>query len=121
MNRSYWILVDKVPVPTDDLYAWADWLKNANRNLRRNAYQCHGKRFWISTVFLPLDYNFTDEGPPILFETMVFEDHSYVGVMGERWSSYDEALAGHEMLYNRAKVEYLGIKKSLSGHYKRKP
>lgn len=26
----------------------------------------------MSTVFLGLDHNFCDEGPPLLFETMVF-------------------------------------------------
>lgn len=48
----------------------------------------------VSTVFLGIDHNFDDEGPPILFETMVF------GLLGEeeqqwRYASYEDAVEGH--------------------------
>lgn len=47
---------------------------------------------WVSTVFLQSDHAFRD-GPPILFETLVFggdhADHM------QRYSTWDEAVAGH--------------------------
>lgn len=61
---------------------------------------------WVSTVFLPIDHNFMGDGPPVLFETMVF-------VRGEaaeyqrRYSSWDEAVRGHEEIveHMRRKLE----------------
>lgn len=47
----------------------------------------------VSTVFLSLDHNFTLEGPPILFETMVFggqHDHYQ-----RRYRTLGEAKKGH--------------------------
>jgi hypothetical protein len=47
---------------------------------------------FVSTVFLGVDHNWGD-GPPILFETMVFR-----GLLDERqwrYATWDEAAAGH--------------------------
>lgn len=52
----------------------------------------------LSTVFLGIDHNFGD-GPPILFETMVFGG-KWEGEM-DRYSTYDEALMGHERMKKR--------------------
>jgi hypothetical protein len=48
----------------------------------------------VSTVFLGIDHNFFDEGPPLLFETMIFgiDDDSYQ----TRCSTYDQAVKMHE-------------------------
>jgi len=51
-----------------DLRAWAQWFGEADRHIEKTKV---GK-VEVSTVFLGLDYNFGDTGPPILFETMVF-------------------------------------------------
>ena len=53
-------------------------------------------RLWVSTVWLGLDHSFGD-GPPLIFETMVF----VAGEGGDdldcrRYSTEAEALAGHE-------------------------
>lgn len=48
----------------------------------------------VSTVFLGLNHNFSEEGDPILFETMVFNGE-YDQEM-ERYCTYDEAVAGHK-------------------------
>lgn len=43
--------------------------------------------FWISTVFVPINHRFGSEGPPIVFETMVFDNSlkrpSGIGDLGE--------------------------------------
>jgi len=48
----------------------------------------------VSTVFLGMDYNWTGEGPPILFETMIF------GGKYENWAircaTWKEALLQHK-------------------------
>lgn len=52
---------------------------------------------WISTVCLMIDHNWSEEGPPIVFETMVFPYHDRLTeIECERYATYDEAVAGHE-------------------------
>ena len=46
----------------------------------------------VSTVFLTLDHAI--EGPPLLFETMVFDERRK-GEYQERYSTWDKAMAGH--------------------------
>ena len=50
----------------------------------------------VSTIFLGLDHNFLNAGPPVLFETMVFggKYHNYM----ERYSTYEEAEVGHQRI-----------------------
>lgn len=49
----------------------------------------------VSTVWLGINYNFTDSGPPIIFETMVFglPTSEYV----ERYATEEEARVGHKL------------------------
>jgi len=51
---------------------------------------------WISTVWLGLDHSFGG-GPPLIFETMVFESNDATGgdLDCARYSTEAEALAGH--------------------------
>lgn len=58
----------KIPVPCEDLLTWANWLEH---DKNRFVAQEHVGEFWVSTVFMGLDHNWGD-GPPLLFETMVF-------------------------------------------------
>lgn len=51
--------------------------------------------FFVSTVFLVLNHAF-GEGPPLIFETMVFSDDSGRDLDCERYSTEEEARAGHE-------------------------
>jgi hypothetical protein len=53
----------------------------------------------VSTVFLTLDHGF-GSGPPILFETMVF-DGSGNGQDCVRYATWDEAVEGHEKIVQR--------------------
>jgi hypothetical protein len=51
---------------------------------------------YVSTVFLGTDHDFFGQGVPLVFETMVFEDDK-IGcqIYMDRYSTWDEALAGH--------------------------
>lgn len=53
----------------------------------------------VSTVFIGLDYNFCVEGPPIVFETMIF--HGPLAGEQERYSTWEEAEAGHKRWVRR--------------------
>ena len=56
----------------------------------------------VSTVFLATDHNFSFEGPPILFETMIFREAAGAGIDKREWDDFqvryrtiEEARAGH--------------------------
>lgn len=88
--RTY-ILDGKTPVVEPDLHKWGEWFETANREVRVS----HVNGALLSTVFLGLDYSWSD-GPLALFETMIFggpRDREY-----ERYSTWDEAEAGHKKL-----------------------
>ncbi len=58
----------------------------------------------VSTVFLVHDHGFGSEGPPVLWETMIFgleDDDEYT----ERYRSYDEAVTGHERAVEWARAQ----------------
>lgn len=57
-----------------------------------------GKR--VSTVFLGLNHAFGD-GPPLIFETMVFDHGSYGEVDMDRYTTEEQAKAGHEAMVTK--------------------
>lgn len=61
------ILKGQNPVLCNDILAWSSWFEKADRCVANTSRD--GIR--VSTVFLALDHSFAD-GPPILFETMIF-------------------------------------------------
>lgn len=90
-NGRY-VLEGHKPVKEPNLLKWGKWMGGADRLVART-----GK---VSTVFLGLDHAFGN-GPPILFETLVFGG-KHDGEC-ERYSTWDEAVAGHARFV--AKVE----------------
>jgi hypothetical protein len=123
MNRPryYRLRPDHSVEPLDDggrfdeaaLTAWAKEVWGDDNANRRVAFTVVAPGVEVSTVFLGLDHSFGD-GPPVLFETMVFDD--YGGGDAWRWSTWDEAVAGHEAavsifrakLVKRMAVDILG-------------
>jgi hypothetical protein len=91
------------PVPVKDLFLWAAWFEeDETRIVKQDTVTELGelvspfKSVFVSTVFLGLDHNFMEKGPPILFETMVFGgpfNHTMW-----RYATWDEAVKGHEQL-----------------------
>jgi hypothetical protein len=53
-----------------------------------------GRRVWVSTVWLGLDYTFGMGPYPLIFETMVFGDSSWSGY-AVRYPTEGAARAGH--------------------------
>ena len=91
MNNDKYILDGTIPKPVDDLFEWGHWMQNADRKVRRTQYN---DEVTISTVFLGLDHNFGSDGPPVLFETMVFGGK--LDSEMSRYSSWEGAVTGHE-------------------------
>lgn len=58
----------------------------------------------VSTVFLGLNHRYRPDGPPLLFETMVFGVDDDADVMW-RWSTWDQALAGHDQVVAAVRAE----------------
>jgi len=56
----------------------------------------------VSTVFLCIDHSYGDS-KPLLFETMVFPKSSYYDLDMERYSTEDEARAGHKEMVRKWK------------------
>jgi hypothetical protein len=101
-----YILDGKTPVPCDDLMEWARWLETADRHVAKTTVG----QFWISTVFLGLDHRMGDDGPPLLFETMVFDRWTEEGRRGgeadfgfARDATWDEAAASHASAVGEAR------------------
>jgi len=56
---------------------------------------------WVSTVWLGIDHNFGG-GIPLIFETMVFPKKGEYGELEcRRYSTEQEAIAGHEEVVDR--------------------
>lgn len=88
-RSSRYILVDDAPVACPDLMKWATWLEDS---LNRRVAGDWVNGIQVSTVFLGVDHSF-GEGPPLLFETMIFGGwHDQYQV---RCSTWEEAEAMH--------------------------
>jgi hypothetical protein len=74
-----------------------EWGRLHNQpDYKRVAEDTYGQ-FWISTVWLGLDHSFGSD-PPLIFETMVFDqsDNDTSDLDCRRYATEAEALAGHE-------------------------
>ncbi len=63
-------------------------------------------QYRVSTVFLGLDHQYGD-GPPLVFETMVFEGEGFGDLYCERYATWEDAEAGHNHTVARLKRERL--------------
>lgn len=92
MRPLFYILDGQTPVVCYDIKQWRKAFSNLDRRVARDDID----DIRISTVFLSLDYNFSLDGPPLLFETMVFvgDDSEYC----ERYPTWDAAAAGHKRI-----------------------
>ncbi len=88
-------------VPVEDMLGWCK-LFEQNIEKRRVAESTVGG-IWISTVFLGIDHRFSENGPPVVFETMAFRlkpdgDIDYSELLCRRCCTWDEAVKQHEQV-----------------------
>ena len=114
---DHYILDEDHRVVKADLMTWARWFEQRDQRIIE---QTTTKKHWVSTVFLGLDHRWGGKGPPLVFETMVFDKRSSMRLIvdhpmmireeadGEgffgRWSSWDDAVAGHNSIVRRVKA-----------------
>ena len=96
---THYILNDAgEPIEAGNLAVWLQWMASADRTIAVD----HIGPAMVSTVFLGHNHQFED-GPPILFETLVFvpdqdgELHAVDNSM-RRYETREQALAGHEQI-----------------------
>jgi hypothetical protein len=100
LNHKHYILDENDNTVEVDLLTWARWLEDCP-HARIIGYTGITSEIAVSTVFLGLDHRFFGEGPPILFETLIFGGP--LDGEGARYCSHDDALTGHKMLVQRAR------------------
>lgn len=108
MSSSFYILKGNTPVQAtiEEYTQWELEAAAIDRDVHRVALSTVEDAD-ISTVFLRVDHRFCGEGPPILFETMVFG-----GPLDQdqwRYSTWAEAEAGHEKVVEMVKTAYNDI------------
>lgn len=90
MRYDKYVLEGRTPVPVD-VTTWAKWFETADRHVAIE--ETDG--YYVSTVFLGLNHQFGD-GPPLLFETMVFgREEPGDDRWCERTSTWEEAEQAH--------------------------
>lgn len=58
----------------------------------------------VSTLFLGLDHRFYGDGPPLVFETMVFGYNEANEAFVSRYSSWEDAELGHKATVRKVKA-----------------
>lgn len=87
---GYYILIGRTPVECNDLLTWGRCLEVSGRRVALT----NGFSLRVSTVFLGLDHSF-GFGPPLIFETMIFGKGGWCDEYCDRYSTWQEAEAGH--------------------------
>ena len=106
---AYYILDGKkvLRVGRETCYRWL--AKTRGLPMGKVVKQQDIDRFWVSTVFLTRDHNYSDEGPPIVFETMVFarKENGELDMGGEytdRCATYEEAEQMHKRVCDEVRA-----------------
>lgn len=84
-----------------------------NRIVKQESVIYKGKKYWVSTVDLGIDYGF--DGIPLYYETMIFAieengDINYRDLYCDRYTTKEQALAEHNKLidlFNNHKIELI--------------
>ena len=93
------------PVLAPDILTWGKWFEEAQKTGRRNVGKDEvDNKYRVSTVFLGLDHNFGNGGPPVLWETMIFPMDDWGELYCDRYSSHEAAVEGHKKAVELAKL-----------------
>jgi len=94
---KYYKLVDKVPVECS-LDEYATSYDRDSRVVGKTSLPNGG---FVSTVFLALDHSWSNDGIPILFETMYFPTENFREEDMVRYPTWDEAYEGHRVMVEK--------------------
>ncbi len=100
---NLYILDGREVIPAKDVFEWADFFEvHSKRLIKQTDVKAFGRDYcMVSTVFLGIDHSFMEDGPPLVFETMVFggvfDGHEV------RYYTYTGAEEGHAFMVDRVK------------------
>jgi hypothetical protein len=123
---DYYILDDEHQPVKCGLMRWSRWFHNEQRS-KGIVGSTETELYRVSTVFLGLDHGWGD-GPPVLFETMVFDKKSSIvewpdGTLASvhktvdeddffhRYTTWSDAEAGHKALVRRIRKAEIAARK----------
>ena len=98
MTANCWKLDGHHPVRCS-FEEWGEFIARPLEEARRVAYTEVGGHC-VDTTFLAADCRFGLAGPPLFFETMVFSGDNVADEI-RRYSTWDEAVAGHEAIVGK--------------------
>jgi hypothetical protein len=104
----YWIMEKGGAVKPASLWEWTVWFGDIEN--RRVAFDELGGVGYVSTICLGLDHSF-GAGPPILFETMARIGTHWAEEVMRRYSTYEQALAGHAELLAEHRASVAAVNK----------
>lgn len=96
----YFILRDGEVIEEPDYSTWFAWFESAYKDVELIAESRLGAST-VSTRFLALSMTLDQDSPPMVFETTV--NGGWLDNRRERFSSLEEATAGHENWVRRVK------------------
>lgn len=107
MERPMWYILDENgdPQPEMDALKAGLWFETSGNKRFLAKTEVNG--WTVSTAFVCTDMNHFGEGPPILFETMIFQGNEWKDFQ-ERYATKEEALAGHQRIveeFREGKIE----------------
>lgn len=65
------------------------------RHIGNSVLRIRGNWYRVSTVWLGLNHNWNPSGPPLIYETMIFEEPGRSDVAMWRYSTGEQAIRGH--------------------------
>lgn len=102
MSTDKYILNEQgEPVKEPDLLKWGRSFEISNRIVKQEMIG----DVQVSTVFLGLDHNWASDGPPVLWESMVFGGPHDSDWMDRCSGSREQAQAMHERMVARVKAD----------------
>ena len=99
-RQTYYIITSGRIEAVEDVKAWAIWREYADEQCRV-AYDALND-IVISTVFLGIDHSASEEGEPLLYETIFIR--GYDGTVERRYATREEAEAGHAELVRAVRM-----------------
>ncbi len=90
-------------IETEGRPAWSKWYFNKDQTVAKTLVG----PLRVSTVFLGIDKRMTNDGAPILFETVVFsEARDFEQVVQMQYSTVALARHGHAKVVDKLRVDY---------------
>ena len=87
-----------------EVHDWMTWGLFMEDQRRQIGYTQITSECTVSTVFLGIDHRTWRKGPPVLFETMIFNGPEDIDGYTWRYASYDDAITGHKMAVKKARL-----------------